>query len=158
MKYKRKQLKCVNIRTEEGFTLLEMLYAFALFCLLASLFPLIFQIIFHHQTEYRLQRLEWEVFINQMKKEVRIADDLYVVNNVLVLIRDDSLITYEKYADKLRRRVNQTGHEVVLQNVKTMQFEQINHSIKLTVTDHEDQLYEENFRSFIHFGGTEDDD
>lgn len=72
----------------------------------------------------RKQKIEWLVFIQQLKKEVRIAEEVSLDNRgELMLLIDNQFISYEKYGDKLRRRVNGTGHEVVLQKLQSVQFE-----------------------------------
>lgn len=59
-----------------------------------------------------------------IKKEVRVAEKISLDNRgVLILLIDNQSISYEKYGDKLRRRVNGAGHEVVLQKLQSVQFE-----------------------------------
>lgn len=139
----------MSLQTEQGFTMLEMLYAFFVFCIIMSLMPLILKTIFTSGIDNRLQRLEWEVFISQVKKEMRMIDNLYILNGQLFLKEGEEVISYEKYKDKIRRQVNMKGHEVMLQKVKSMKFEQIVNGVKLTVTDLNDHVYEVMLRSYI---------
>lgn len=87
--------------------------------------PLVFKVIsVNENIDERKQKIEWLVFIQQLKKEVRVAEKISLDNRgVLILLIDNQSISYEKYGDKLRRRVNGAGHEVVLQKLQSVQFE-----------------------------------
>ncbi|WP_240620252.1 competence type IV pilus minor pilin ComGF [Peribacillus acanthi] len=124
----------ILLRKSEGFTILESLLA--LFCLviITSLFLQIstsFLLLNKPFQSFRFQ--EWEVFLNQVKKEVRNSKSVTVQNNKLNLILDDNLILIESYQDKVRRRVNGLGHEVMLQNIISAEFEKRDSSIYLKV-------------------------
>ncbi|MCA1025508.1 prepilin-type N-terminal cleavage/methylation domain-containing protein [Cytobacillus kochii] len=108
-----------------GFTLIEALIALACFLIIVSFMPLVFKVIsVNENIDERKQKIEWLVFIQQLKKEVRVAEKISLDNRgVLILLIDNQSISYEKYGDKLRRRVNGAGHEVVLQKLQSVQFE-----------------------------------
>lgn len=108
-----------------GFTLIEALLSLACFLIIVSFIPLMFKVIsVNENIDERKQKIEWLVFIQQLKKEVRIAEEVSLDNRgELMLLIDNQFISYEKYGDKLRRRVNGTGHEVVLQKLQSVQFE-----------------------------------
>lgn len=134
----------------KGFTMLEMLYAFSIFLLVVSFFPLIFKYFMgNDQLEARLKRMEWHVFVNQIKKELRLAEEIIVSDNRLVFTKHGQLILYEKHGTNLRRRVDFKGHEIVLQQVDSFQFSPIRDGVKLTLTDHYDQKYSVLLYSFI---------
>ncbi|WP_461611408.1 competence type IV pilus minor pilin ComGF [Cytobacillus kochii] len=108
-----------------GFTLIEALITLACFLIIVSFMPLVFKVIsVNENIDERKQKIEWLVFIQQLKKEVRVAEKISLDNRgVLILLIDNQSISYEKYGDKLRRRVNGAGHEVVLQKLQSVQFE-----------------------------------
>ncbi|MEK5106497.1 competence type IV pilus minor pilin ComGF [Cytobacillus sp. FSL K6-0129] len=108
-----------------GFTLIEALITLACFLIIMSFMPLVFKVIsVNENIDERKQKIEWLVFIQQLKKEVRVAEKISLDNRgVLILLIDNQSISYEKYGDKLRRRVNGAGHEVVLQKLQSVQFE-----------------------------------
>lgn len=83
----------------------------------------------------RLQDMEWDVFCSQIKKEIRISSKAEVVSGRLVLTNNNETINYEKYGSNLRRRVNSSGHETLLQNVTSVTFTRINNSVKIIVKD-----------------------
>lgn len=83
----------------------------------------------------RLEEKEWDVFCSQVKKEIRISSKAEVISGRLVLTNNNETIYYEKYGSNIRRRVNSTGHEILLQNVSTVTFTRINNSVKINVVD-----------------------
>ena len=123
-------------KREAGFILTEMLVALTLFLVFCAFFPLAIKI----TTEGRiisssLHSLEWDVFLHQLKKEVRLAESVRVADQKLYLTVDEKNIQYELYGNKIRRRVNGTGHEVCLQEVETVKFEAVQNGVKIAVKD-----------------------
>ncbi|WP_053073721.1 competence type IV pilus minor pilin ComGF [Bacillus sp. LL01] len=113
------------IRKDEGFTLLEVLVCFSLILILTAFFPLLIKNLFLlTQKGEGIHPLELEVFIQQATREVRNAKTVSVDGVALVIINEaDQRVTYEYYQQKLRRRVNGTGHELLLHNVQSVLFE-----------------------------------
>lgn len=96
----------------------------------------VFQIILNNKdTEATLQAMEWDVFSSQVKKEIRLSTRAEVISNRLILTKDTETIQYEMYGSNLRRRVNSTGHEILLQNVSQYSFAILNNAVKIDVTD-----------------------
>lgn len=126
--------KSAKKSNSKGFTMVEMLFAFSIFCLVASLLPLFFNIIFHSQSiDARVQKMEWELFISQLKKEVQASDNVEVVNGELVLVNGGEIATYQKYREAIRKQVNGLGHEIVLQNVKSVRYEKTRTRLEINV-------------------------
>ncbi|MFD2446041.1 competence type IV pilus minor pilin ComGF [Bacillus sp. CGMCC 1.16607] len=145
----RKNMKYVNIGNK-GFTLLEAILGLAAFCLMAALFPFTMQIINGiTETESRLQKMEWEVFSSQIKKEIRTSDKIQINSNFISLTKDVASVTYEQYGTKLRRRVNGAGHEIILQNVKNVSFTQVKNGVFILVKDIWNNNYSLTARLFI---------
>ena len=130
--------------------MLEMLYAFSIFLLVVSFFPLFFNYFLgNDQIEARLKRMEWHVFVNQIKKELRLAEDINVSDNRLAFTKHGQIILYEKHGNNLRRRVDFKGHEIVLQQVESFQFSPLHDGVKLTLTDLYNQTYSVLLYSFV---------
>lgn len=137
----------------DGFTLLEALLGLAAFCLMATLLPISIQVVNKvDQTEVRLQAMEWEIFSSQVKKEIRMSQQIVVLSNSLTFKKDSDSILYEKYGTKLRRRVNGVGHEVLLQNVNSVQFEKFNNRVVIKVEDTWSNDYSLTTQAFIDGG------
>jgi competence protein ComGF len=147
-----------NIRTvknakylnEAGFTLLEMLLAFSIFVTLVSFLPVVTQIMLQdHLHEDRIQRMEWEVFSAQIKKEIRVSKKITVSNQILLLDKDGQTISYEKYGTNIRRRVDFKGHEILLQKVNTFRFEKLTNGVLVYVDDLYGHEYWEEIYAYI---------
>lgn len=87
----------------------------------------------HRDSDVTLQNMEWQVFCAQLKKEIRFASHVEVVSGKLFLKKDNETVIYEQYGSNLRRRVNFTGHEIVLQNVDQYSFSLQRNAVKVTV-------------------------
>lgn len=147
---RKKSAKGLNDR---GFTMLEMLFAFSIFCVISTFLPIMFQIIFNsHSVESRIQNMEWELFVNLLKKEVQAGESVEVVNGQLRIINGEEVSTYQKYQNILRKQVNGTGHEVVLQNVQSVSFARNAQSVTIVVETSFNQIKEATIFSFITKG------
>lgn len=136
-----------------GFTLMEALLGLAAFCMMAALLPLSIQVVSRvDDVQPRIQEMEWEVFSSQVKKEIRMSEKIEPQTNRLLLTKDSELILYEQYGTKLRRRVNGTGNEVLLQNVNNVQFESIKNGVRINVKDIWSNDYSFSVQSFIQLG------
>lgn len=130
--------------------MLEMLYAFSIFLLIVAFIPLSFKFLFQNERfEARTQTMEWNVFINQLKKEVRLSDDVAVLSGRLILQKNGQEVLYEKYRTSIRRRVNFTGHEVVLQQIDSVQFNKLKDGVMITVEDMFNQSYSAKVYSYL---------
>jgi competence protein ComGF len=126
----------VQYRNEKAFTLLEVLFAFSIFTTIVFFMLPVFQIIVGHKdSSARLQEMEWDVFCSQVKKEIHISSNVEVISGRLVLTNNNETIYYEKYGSSIRRRVNSTGHETLLQNVSVVTISRIKNSVKIVVKD-----------------------
>jgi competence protein ComGF len=131
------KLKYVGYLNEKAFTLIEVLIAFSIFTTIIFFMTPVFQIILSNKdTEATFQAMEWEVFSSQIKKEIRQSTRAEVISGRLILTKDTAeTIQYEKYGTNIRRRVNSTGHEIILQNVSQYSFNILNNAVKANVTD-----------------------
>jgi competence protein ComGF len=120
----------------KGFTLLEMLLSFSVFLIIASFIPLFFQLVAIPSEKNKLNMLEWEVFLQQAKIEIREATELDVKNGILYLKNvSGQTISYEQYNHLLRRRIDGTGHEILLKNISTVSFQTVTNGYIIVVVD-----------------------
>jgi competence protein ComGF len=140
----------VHLQNDKGFTMAEMLTAFAVCCMIALFLPLGLRTVLTNQhSEIGLQRLEWEVFTSQIKKEVRLSSGITVQGDRLLLAKNGETVQFEKFGTNIRRRVSGTGHEIVLQNVASARFLPLPQGVIIQVTDLNGKQYEVTSRSFI---------
>jgi competence protein ComGF len=142
----------VRYPNEKAFTLLEVLFAFSIFTTIVFFMFPVFQIILDDKdSNGRLQNMEWDVFCSQIKKEIHISSKAEVISGNLVLTLNNEKFLYEKYGTNIRKRVNSTGHETLLQNVSVVTFTRINNSVKITVKDVWEREYSVVVHSYIEW-------
>ncbi|MDM5359678.1 competence type IV pilus minor pilin ComGF [Peribacillus sp. ACCC06369] len=151
MKMNRVNLKpFVMLRKDDGFTMIELLFSLMIL-MTTSLFVLQLFSIIHTQMRSidKLHPKEWEVFTMQMKQEVRSSKVQDVMGNKLYLLSGEQLSSIEQYEDKVRRRVNGKGHEVILQNISEFQVEKDGSVIVLNITDKAGTTFSRRFHPFF---------
>lgn len=140
----------VTIFNHQGFTMVEMLVSFSIYCMLASFLPYIFSIILNMtHVANRTQQLEFEIFISQLNTELQGCDYVEVKNGKLYMQSVGDLVTYEKYGPYIRRLVQFQGHEIVLQNISSVEFKQNQHSISIYVIGNNHVIYEDQLFPFL---------
>ena len=120
---------------QAGFTMLETIFTMMIVSLIMLFFPLILKV--YHSIEQVLVTdtdFEWNIFIIQLQKETKRASNWYVQSQQLEIEVDGRLVSYVGYGEVLRRRVADTGHEIVLQNVSSHSFTLDGHILHLFVT------------------------
>jgi competence protein ComGF len=129
-----------------------MLFAFLVFTIIIFFIsPLLSVLVQRNTPAKRLQEMEWDIFSSQIKKEIRMSTKVQVVNNRLILTEDMGSITIEKYENILRRRVNNTGHEVLLQNIAEVNFTLLPNTVRIAIKDLNQREYMINVPSFLNW-------
>lgn len=147
------QQKYVGFKSNEGFTLIEVLFALTILSIIVFFMSPIFQIVLDKkESKADLQGMEWTVFCNQLKKEVRNSTNAEIISGRLILTREIGSVQYEKYQTALRRRVNSTGHEIVLQNIEVSSFSILKNAVKITVRDLSGKEYSVTAYSIVDWG------
>jgi competence protein ComGF len=121
----------------QGFTLIEMLIVLLIVLTITSLFPLLFSLLIQWiEKPSSLHPFEWEVATSQLSMEVREAKDVTIQNEVIELTQANlDVISYALFNNTMRRRVNGTGHEVILQHIDSIEFSYIKGGILISVAD-----------------------
>lgn len=106
-----------------GFTVMEAILVMFILSIIMMIFPLLFQtIIAITQSLQVAEDYEWNLFLIDLCHELQNVDEVVVFQERIHLLRENMLVTYERYGETIRRRVNNSGHEVVLQQVKQLHF------------------------------------
>ncbi|MFS1517941.1 competence type IV pilus minor pilin ComGF [Bacillus sp. SCS-151] len=139
------------IRTAKGFTLIEVLLSLAIFLLIVAFLPTMISIIHpNYYNDDQINKQEWELFLQQARIELREAIAINVNSNTLYLTTSQQkTISYEQYKTILRRRVDETGHEVLIQNISSVIFRPVTEGIIIQVIDLSGELYEERISSMV---------
>lgn len=115
-----------TFRKNEGFTLLEVLVSFSVILILTAFFPILLKnLSLLTEKGNGIHPLELEVFIQQATREVRTAKRVSVEGNAMVINNQvDQRVTYEYFQKNIRRRVNGSGHELLLHGVESISFKE----------------------------------
>ncbi len=133
LSWKRKNVQHLN---ERAFTLTEALFSLSIFSIIVFfMLPMLQVMLKNIDAHANLQEMEWEVFSSQVKKEIRMCKNAEVISGRLFLTKDTETVIYEKYTSNMRRRVNSTGHEIILQNVGSISFSVLKNAVVINVKD-----------------------
>ena len=121
-----------NIATkQDGFTMLNILFAFSVFLLLMSFFPLVMKVM---KTEITTTSYKVDLFFEQIRYDMVRAKELSISDGSLYLsMEDGNRIRYQKYNTNVRRQVNEVGNEILLQNVDNIQYEIVSNGVVVSV-------------------------
>ncbi|TYS87552.1 hypothetical protein FZC88_16305 [Rossellomorea aquimaris] len=120
-------MKSVSQRlNNNGFTLIEVLLSFTVFCMISLCIPLImkgFSTIKNDMVPPHYY--EWNLFNESLRNEIWRGESIVITPDKISFLVSGESISYEKYNQSIRRRVNNQGHEVVLQSVDSFSFASI---------------------------------
>jgi competence protein ComGF len=133
-----------NLGNELGSTLIETLIAFFCFLTVLFLFPTIISG-FHHPKHVLgswLKPMEVQLFFEELSKEVRGCTKVVTSWNSIHLYKDNGeVVSYEKYGWKVRRRVNNRGHEIILTNIRYISFIKVVNGVVIEVKGEKGRKY-----------------
>ncbi|MEH7399561.1 competence type IV pilus minor pilin ComGF [Gottfriedia acidiceleris] len=142
-----------KLKNEKGFTLLETLFSLVLFLMIISISTSSIKSFVKRNYSYKsVNRLELDNFIKEVQKEANKSIG-FTVHSDLLLFEEFNQVTisYRKYATIIRRQRLGLGHEIVLQNIRDIKFEQISErQILVKVIDLNGGIYEKTIRMFIN--------
>jgi competence protein ComGF len=150
---KRKVKYVKKLQNEKGFTLLETIFSLVLFLMIISISTSSIKSFVKRNYSYEsVNRLELDNFIKEVQKEANKSIS-FTVHSDLLLFEEFNQVTisYRKYATIIRRQRLGLGHEIVLQNIRDIKFEQISQrQILVKVIDLNGGIYEKTIRLFIN--------
>ncbi|UCZ54575.1 hypothetical protein LGQ02_07425 [Bacillus shivajii] len=126
--------------TQDGITLIETLVVLSIFLIMINVIPLFFSVFLHDENENALSDQEFQLFVKQLKAEFQKSRS-YGVNeshNELYFHHENSLghtdiVKFEQYGNVLRRRVNDSGHDVFLHRISSFFVQEKEIGIFLTI-------------------------
>ncbi len=136
------------MKKDAGFTLIEVMITFAIFLIITSVVPHYFKLI-SYDAKFN-QRIETSIFFQQLALDVHEASSLSVNNNILSLEKNhNQTVTYSLFQQRIRRQVNNSGQEFVLQNVESVHFSEWNNGIDVRITDKFEQTHQKRISHFL---------
>lgn len=132
-------------KNEVGMTMIEMLITLSIFLIIASIMPSVFSL-WKKGNETAIIYEELTLFFAQLQTDSRGYLDFWTneSHTIIYFSNGDAsdLIQYEQYQDKIRRRVNRTGHEVFLQGVQAFHVEESSIGLFIQVTSVDGTIHE----------------
>ncbi|MCA0982761.1 ComGF family competence protein [Halobacillus yeomjeoni] len=133
----------------KGFTLSETLITLSMTLIILSLsHPLLVSL----QLPRYEQELEVRQFFSFLQEEVNNSRDVYQTTNTLIIV--DALnrtTSIEKYRGMVRRRVNGSGHEELLNEVEVLEIAEMDHFFIISVTMKGGVVYQKHLRKAFVF-------
>ncbi len=146
------------LNNESGFTMLEAVMTIFIFTLILSFIPFMYQSFVSIERSIELEEeYEWNLFLIQLRNELQGGDQWQVRGSRLFIEKNHLVIQYEPYGQVVRRRVNETGHEIVLQSVEKIQLFQQEKQLIMAVTFFNGKEKEARFSTQDDKGGEKSD-
>ncbi|WP_409251338.1 competence type IV pilus minor pilin ComGF [Bacillus sp. SCS-153A] len=119
--------------TEQGgYTLLQAIFTLCVFMVIASCFPVVITGITLAVTKLDPSKeYEWNLFSHQFRQEFRGATGINVTDYSIKFMKEGQEITYEKYGEFIRRRVDRRGHEIVLGPIDSVELKKFKNGVEI---------------------------
>jgi competence protein ComGF len=131
-----------SLKEQEGFTLIEMLICLSIFFIIFLITPRLQPFLFSMHEYKGISLFEWNVFLKQTEIEFREAVSIQETGEKLRFrSRTNELITYQLNGTRLIRKVNQSGYEILLQNVRSVTFQLSENKLSITAVDTQNTTY-----------------
>lgn len=132
-------LKSKSLYEEQGFTLLHFLFAFSIFMLIVSFFPILIKLAAYEKSDIQYNTA---LFFEFLQAEIVEADQLSTSGSTLYLyFRDGRVVSYQKYNTNIRRQVNGVGNEIFIQDVQDIDYMLVENGVIVSVKK-EDRIKE----------------
>lgn len=124
---------------ERGFTLISSLLRLLIIVLTLPVLVFVF-------SKFKVDPIEDTLSLQQffyiLQNEMYLAHDVTYTNNQLLLSKNNKVVSFERYGGLIRRRVNNTGHEVYHRNVNNFEVNGVTNGIIVTITTTSGDVYE----------------
>ncbi|WP_226673124.1 competence type IV pilus minor pilin ComGF [Rossellomorea aquimaris] len=141
-------------KDERGFTLVEALLSFSVFCMISFSLPLMMKGFMMIKNDLVPPHYyEWSLFNESVRNELKNVEAVEIAPQHISFVMDGETILYETYDQSIRRRVNNRGHEIVLQAVDQVTFTSIRGGVHLDLEFEGGEKVEGDFMCFAPFEG-----
>ncbi|MFX3624890.1 MAG: competence type IV pilus minor pilin ComGF [Ectobacillus sp.] len=124
-----------NKQQQMGFTLLEVLICLFILSVLISIAPRLYPLLAPSKSA-AFNEFEWTLFLEQMQIEFREAKRANVYGNKLILYdKAEKNVMHFFNGEELIRRVDGTGHEILLQNIQAVSYELSPSMLRIYIED-----------------------
>lgn len=116
-----------SLLNNKGYTLLSALLSLTILCTITFFIiylinPMNVLTSYNYFSHYEIRQFQFFI-----QSELNKSKNILIEKDKIHFIYDDeTIVTFEKYNDVIRRRVNFTGHEIILQNVSQLDIKRKN--------------------------------
>lgn len=130
------------IKNEYGFTLVETMFSLFLFSIVIFMFPFILSF-FKPAAFETLKVKEVELFFMQISREIHGAKSMSIQGRQLIVeLHNGDKASYEHYNNLIRRRLNEKGHEILLQHIQSVHFQLEQQLVTIQITGERGERFE----------------
>jgi len=128
------------LHNNSGFTLINSLLRIAM--LMLSL-PILVTLLAKVSVNDSSESLQIQQLFYLIQQEINDAENMYTAQNRLYLkTRTNEIVSIELYGQTIRRRVDQSGHEIYARNILNVQFVELSYGIQMSVQTNKGETYE----------------
>ncbi|MEI4800314.1 competence type IV pilus minor pilin ComGF [Bacillus sp. FJAT-51639] len=128
---------------QAGFTLLEVMICFLFLSVFFLLLPRLQVLFIEPPYPKQIMNWEWNVFLEQVQIEFREVEEGNNGDGKLFFkTKAGERITYDMSGNNVVRKVNGTGHEVLLQKVENISYQLAAHTLMIRVQDIGGKVYD----------------
>ncbi|MFI8707400.1 competence type IV pilus minor pilin ComGF [Bacillus sp. NPDC077411] len=128
---------------QAGFTLLEVMICFLFLSVFFLLLPRLQVLFIEPPYPKQIMNWEWNVFLEQVQIEFREVEEGNNGDGKLFFkTKAGERITYDMSGNNVVRKVNGTGHEVLLQKVENISYQLAAHTLMIRVQDISGKVYD----------------
>ncbi|WP_174613797.1 competence type IV pilus minor pilin ComGF [Virgibacillus ihumii] len=133
---------------EKGFTFISVLLMITVIFLTLPLIAFLTKSI-TYSTNY--DAMSVQQFFYFLRDDVIASTDVIMVHSEAISLHhyNDSIVTFEKYNDLIRRQVDGQGHEIFLREVQEVNFKKVRNGVHVFLMTKQGEQYEKTIR-FYH--------
>ncbi|MGE6629331.1 competence type IV pilus minor pilin ComGF [Bacillus sp. NPDC077027] len=152
--YKKKKRSVLPGLNEDGFTFVHSLVQFQLYLFLSISAMMLLFLTVKIKPFDQLQhfsKMEWQLTMNQIDEELKKAVTVRAINHghaLEVVTHKGQIITFERYKNMIRKRVDSTGHLPLLQKVDELKVITNQQTTVLRVKDESGQIHQASFLTY----------
>ncbi|WP_158077266.1 competence type IV pilus minor pilin ComGF [Caenibacillus caldisaponilyticus] len=124
-----------------GYTLLSAMMALAILTVTAALVANVAQAVLGDHAYQTTERKDILIFFQQINDELAGGKDFASSDRRLVFKEDGNTVDYQLIGTNLRRSVNGEGYEILLRNVRSVDFQVHPNDVSISLTDAEGRTY-----------------
>jgi competence protein ComGF len=140
-----------KLKENKGYMLPSLLLSLTIFLLITPLLSRTISLIYNLEQNLIREEISVENFFHLLQKEIYESDRIDVTSTGMLLFKDQEniIIRIDFYMNNIRRRVNFSGHEIILFDVSSMKIIQEQNSLQIILITKGGNTFER--RLFTHF-------